>query len=316
MCDAICIVHDGEIVYEEYFNGMRQDTAHLLMSVSKSMCGAALGVSIGAGRFAASDLVCDVAPEFVGTSLQAATVQHLIDMTAGTGFEEDYDLYLDPAGDAPLIEYERQAGYRPLDGRRAIGALGHFRTYPLAFDHGSRFDYRSPLTNVVARVLEVANGIRYPVILSRDLWGPLGQEHAANIMLDPLGFAVAEGGISCSVRDLARFGLAYLDEGVVGGTSVLTSNWVADTWRGTDEGVAIFGASETASMGSHYRNGWWVFKRDSVASGLGIFGQFCYVDRDDPNGHRAFVELSSGASAELEAESLAAFGTVAAALGA
>jgi len=310
-CDAICIVHDGAVVYERYLNGMTDETPHLIMSVSKSITAGALGASIGRGLLAGGDRVCEVAPEFAGTSLDGATVQHVIDMTTGTGFVEDYDVYDDPNGDAPLIEYERHAGYRPLGARTPIGTLGHFRTYPKAFDHGTRFVYRSPLTNIVARMLEVVNGERFPDIVSRDLWGPLGEEHDADIMLDPLGHPVAEGGISCTLRDLARFGLAYLDEGVVDGMEVLPAAWVADTLHGTDAGQAAFQAGEKAELGwDQYRNAFWVFERDRVASGLGIFGQYCYVHRPSRTVIARFSTYPSAVPEELSAETIGAFAAV------
>ena len=316
-CDAICVVHDGAIVFERYSNGMSEATPHLIMSVSKSVCAAALGVSIGGGLVAASDLVCDVAPEFAGTSLEGATVQHVIDMATGTGFVEDYALYDDPAGDSPLIEYERQAGYRPLGARRAIGTLGHFRTYSKAFEHGERFDYRSPLTNVAARILEVANGERFADVVSRDVWGPLGQEHDADIMLDPLGHPVAEGGISCTVRDLARFGLAYLDDGAVGDFRVLPSEWVADTRHGTDDSLQRFAAGEYADTGwALYRNAFWVFERDEVLAGLGIFGQYCYVHRPTRTVIARMSTYPSALPEELSNETIAALSAVCEALGA
>lgn len=286
-CDAVCVVHRGAIVDERYFNGCDEHTLHLLMSVSKSVCGAALGVAIGRRRLAADDLVCDIAPEFSGTSAEGATVRHLIDMTAGTAFVEDYDDYAtadsrsstgDETSEVPLIGYERHAGYRPLGSQRPLGTLGHFRTYATDRPHGSWFSYRSPLTNVVARVLEVLEGIRYPDIVARDLWRPLGMEHDADIMLDPLGHPVVEGGMSCSVRDLARFGLAYAR----GGAGVIPAEWVRDTLDGDDDTARAFRAdpagSDVPPDWSMYRNAFWVLRRHQRISGLGIFGQFCWVD--------------------------------------
>jgi CubicO group peptidase (beta-lactamase class C family) len=314
-CDAICVVHDGAIVFERYLNGMTETTPHLIMSVSKSITAGALGVSIGRGLLATGDLVCDVAPEFTGTSLDGATVQHVIDMATGTDFVEDYDLYGDPDGDTPLIEYERQASYRPLGARTPIGTLGHFRTYAKAYEHGARFDYRSPLTNIAARMLEVVNGERFPDIVSRDLWGPLGQEHDADIMLDPLGHPVAEGGISCTVRDLARFGMAYLDDGVVDGREVLPAAWVTDTFHGSDEGGTRFRTGDYHELGwDDYRNAFWVFDRDQVASGLGIFGQYCFVHRPSRTVISRMSTYPSAVPEELSAETVRAFTTVCEAL--
>jgi CubicO group peptidase (beta-lactamase class C family) len=279
--DAICVVHHGRIVYERYLNGMTPRTPHLMMSVSKSVCGAALGVAIGRGLLAIDDLVTEIAPELAGTSLDGATVRHVIDMTAGTLFHEDYDDYEDSELDTPLLEYERQAGYRPLGARTPIGSLGHFRTYPLERPHGAWFSYRSPLTNIAARLLEVVHDVRYADIVSRDVWSPLGMEHDADIMLDPLGQAIVEGGMSCTVRDLARFGLAYLGDGDVDRRDVLPTAWVDDTRCGDDAARAAFAANpEQSDPGpwTMYRNAFWVHDAE-LLSGIGIFGQWCWVDR-------------------------------------
>jgi CubicO group peptidase (beta-lactamase class C family) len=282
-CDAVCVVRDGRIVDECYFNGMNERTLHLLMSVSKSFCGAALGIAIGRGQLSITDRVVDIAPEFAGTSIEGATVRHVIDMTAGTDFVEDYDSYTVADPTVPLIEYEAHAGYRPLGDRTPVGTLGHFRTYGTAFAHGSRFQYRSPLTNIAARVLEVVNDLPYPDIVSRDLWGPLGQEHDADIMLDPLGNPVVEGGMSCTLRDLARLGVAYLNDGAIDGRQVVPQAWVDDTRNGDDHAAAVFAATsadDPESRGwSMYRNAFWVIEPGTQFTASGIFGQYCWIDR-------------------------------------
>jgi CubicO group peptidase (beta-lactamase class C family) len=152
--------------------------------------------------------------------------------------------------------------------------------------------------------------------VTRDVWGPLGQEHDADIMLDPLGHPVAEGGISCTVRDLARFGLAYLDDGVVGDVRVLPAEWVADTRHGTDDSMARFAAGEYADTGwALYRNAFWVFARDEVLAGLGIFGQYCYIHRPTRTVIARMSTYPMALPEELSNETIAAFSTVCAALG-
>lgn len=282
--EGICVLKDGRIAYERYFNGMTERTPHLLMSVSKSWCGTLLGVQVGKGLVDRSTLVTDVVPDMAGTSLDGATVANVIDMTAGTEFVEDYELYADPDADNPLLEYERHTGYRRLGDREPIGALGVFRTYPTAYAHGAWFDYRSPLTNIAAHMIQTVTGRRYHEVLSEELWGPLGQEYDADIMLDPLGFPIVEGGMSCALRDLARLGQAYLDDGRVGDTQVIPADWVRDTRDGDDECVRQFHESPTVDEvtrgdWSMYRNAFWVIRRGEVFSGLGIHGQYCYVHR-------------------------------------
>lgn len=319
-CDAVCVVHDGQIVHERYVNSMHERTPHLLMSVSKSICGALVGIAVERGQFHVDDLVCDVAPEFVGTSLDGATVRHVIDMTAGTDFVEDYDEYA-TAGTSdgvPLIEYERHAGYRPLGDRTPIGTLGHFRTYGTAHPHGAWFNYRSPLTNIAARLLEIVNGLRYADIVSRDLWEPLGQEFDADIMLDPLGHPVVEGGMSCTLRDLARFGSAYLNDGMAGGEQVVPRSWVDDTRLGDDAARAAFTASPTPAPDARpwamYRNAFWVMNGGQVFSGLGIFGQYCWVHRPSRTVIARFSTFPSASPLEVSAEVIRGFYAVSDAL--
>ena len=311
-CDAVVVVHDGRIVDERYLNGMHRRSMHLLMSVSKSFCGAALGIAIGRGHLSVDDLVTDVAPEFAGTSLDGATVRHVIDMTAGTDFVEDYDVYADADTEVPLIDYEVHAGYRPLGDRTPIGTLGHFRTYGTAFAHGARFQYRSPLTNIAARLVEVVNDLPYAEVVSRDLWGPLGMEHDADVMLDPLRHPVVEGGMSCTARDLARFGQCYLDDGMVGGHQVIPRDWVADTRFGDDASLAAFEAQDGGGDGwAMYRNAFWVMERDVQFSGIGIFGQYCWVHRPSRTVIARFSTYPQAFPEDLSAETMRGFVAVA-----
>ena len=76
---------------EWYDNGMTRRTRHLLQSVSKSLCATLAGRLVGDGLLEPGALVTDFVAELRGTSFEDATVRHLLDMTAGTSFSEDYD---------------------------------------------------------------------------------------------------------------------------------------------------------------------------------------------------------------------------------
>ena len=86
--------------------------------------------------------------------------------------------------------------------------------------------------------------------------------------------------MSCTLRDLARLGVAYLNDGRVGDEQVLPAAWIADTRQADDETFDAFARSdEPAFPNGAYRNCWWVIARDERFSGLGIHGQMVYVDR-------------------------------------
>ena len=313
--EGLVVLKDGAIAFERYANGMQPRTPHLCMSVTKSFTGAMLGIQVGKGLVAMDALVTDIAPEFAGTSLDGATVRHVIDMTAGTDFVEDYGLYDDPDADVPLIEYERQASYRRLGAREPVGMYGHFRTYPTAYEHGAWFDYRSVLTNIAARIVEIVSGERFVDALSHQLWEPLGMEHEADMMLDVVGDAVVDGGLSCSTRDLARFGLAYQREG--GG--VIPADWVRDTHHGDDDAMRCFRESPTVTAEERldwcmYRNAFWVLERDRVFTGSGIFGQHCWIDLDARVVVARFSSYPTAMGGDVYYETLRSFEAIAAAL--
>jgi CubicO group peptidase (beta-lactamase class C family) len=258
--DGFLVLHRGKIVSEQYFNGMRADSPHLLMSVSKSVVGTVAGILAGQGLLPVMAQVTQLVPELAGTSFAGATVQDLLDMRAGTRFDEDY---ANPQAD--VRTYERVYLWRP-DGLepRPADALTYYGTLVNDGEHGGPFRYRSILTDVLGWVLEKAGGARLHELIAALIWQPMGAEFDAEITVDGHGNAMADGGICATLRDLARFGLLYAESarsGPVGRKRVVPARWVADTIAGAPDGARAFTAAGDAPgfpAGAHYRNFWWV----------------------------------------------------------
>jgi hypothetical protein len=281
--DGFCVLHRGRVVTEQYCNGMQADTPHLLMSVSKSVTAAVAGILAGRGVLDADAPVETIVPELGSTSFAEATVRDLLDMRTGTKFSEDY---ADPAAD--VRTYERVYLWRPRIGGapQPADALEYFGTLGNDGAHGWPFRYRSILTDVLAWVIERAAKERLHELIARELWAPMGAEFDADITVDASGNPMADGGISATLRDLARFGQLYLRWGLAGPRQVLPGWWVEDTVRGAPDGAAAFAAGAVRAgagvpgypAGSHYRNCWWV--RDPSLPffyASGINGQHVFV---------------------------------------
>src|SRR5580698_3210668 len=255
--DGFLVLHQGRVVAEHYFNGMAPDVPHLLMSVSKSVTSAVAGVLAGRGLLRVSAAVEEIVPELGGTSFEGAAVQDLLDMRAGTKFDETYE---NPEAD--VRTYERVYLWRPDDGRpRPADALGYFATLQNDGPHGGPFRYRSILTDVLAWVIERAAGERLHQLISRELWQPMGAEFDAEITVDAHGNPMADGGICATLRDLARFGQLYLRQGRAEGRQIVPGAWIEDTIRGAPDGAEAFapaGPVPGDPAGAHYRNCWWV----------------------------------------------------------
>jgi CubicO group peptidase (beta-lactamase class C family) len=276
--DGFLVLHRGRIVTEQYFNGMGPDTPHLLMSVSKSVVSSVAGALADAGQLDVSAPVEKIVPELTGTSFQGATVQHLLDMRAGTHFDETYD---NPESD--VRTYERVYLWRP-DGpeARPADALQYYATLYNDGEHGGPFRYRSILTDVLGWVLEKAGGARLHELIARLVWQPMGAEFDAEITVDAHGNAMADGGICATLRDLGRFGQLFAaGGGAVRRYQVVPPAWISDTIAGAPDGAEAFAAAGDAPgfpAGAHYRNCWWV-REPSVPFfyAAGINGQNVFV---------------------------------------
>jgi CubicO group peptidase (beta-lactamase class C family) len=258
--DGFLVLHRGAIVFEQYFNGMAPDTPHLLMSVSKSVVAAVAGILIDRGLLDVSAPVEKIVPELAGTSFEGATVQHLLDMRAGTHFDESYDNL-----EADVRTYERVYLWRPDTAEpRPADALAYYATLHNDGEHGGPFRYRSILTDVLGWVLEKAGGARLHELIAGLLWQPMGAEFDAEITVDGHGNAMADGGICATLRDVGRFGLLFA---AANGTraarrrAIVPSAWIRDTIAGAPDGPQAFLAGNDEPgfpPGAHYRNCWWI----------------------------------------------------------
>jgi CubicO group peptidase (beta-lactamase class C family) len=256
--DGFLVLHRGEIVTEQYFNGMSAATPHLLMSVSKSVVSTVAGILAAQGRLSVSAPADQIVPELAWTSFAGASVQDLLDMRAGTHFDESYD---NPEAD--VRTYERVYLWRP-DGAepRPADALAYYATLHNDGPHGGPFRYRSILTDVLGWVLERAAGARLHELIEALIWQPMGAQFDAEITLDARGNAMADGGICATLRDLGRFGLLFSGTGQRSSPwDVVPASWLGDTINGAPDGPAAFIAAEEPvryTKGAHYRNCWWV----------------------------------------------------------
>jgi len=270
--DGFLVLRDGAIVFEQYLNDMNERTLHLSQSVAKSFTGALAGILVGRGVIDPTRLLTDYAPELAATAYRGATVRHVLDMTSGVRFTEDYT---DPYSDMGRADVASGWKPAPADGRDWPGSMLELilSLRQLERRHGDRFSYRSIETDVLALVMERASGRRLPQLLSDEIWQRLGMEQDGCITVDRDGLALADGGLNACLRDYGRFGQMMLE----GGAGIVPADWVEATRSGDH---AAFGEPYAVVVpGGAYRNQFWI--EDAVGRNLmarGVFGQLIYLD--------------------------------------
>ena len=272
--DAILVMHEGRILHERYFNGMRPQDPHILMSVSKSVTAAIAGVLMEREVIDASAQLTHYIAELEGTGFAGATLQDLLDMRTGLDFDEDYYV-----SSGIMIEYREVMGWNPICAATPAGGLHDFLLRLQANRaHGGNFQYTSPNSDLLGWILERATGTSLAELLSQLIWQPMGAEFEANITVDRCGASRAAGGISSTLRDLARLGLTMQQRGVAQGRNVLPAWWVHDTTTGGERDAWAKGNFQHLLPSGNYRNQWYQYGNDLGAyCGIGIHGQFLYV---------------------------------------
>jgi CubicO group peptidase (beta-lactamase class C family) len=253
--DGFLVLHRGRIVSERYFNGMTERRLHLSQSMAKSVTAAAAGCLVAEGVLDPSLPVTHYLPELAATAYQGATLQQVLDMTTGVRFNEDYT---DPFSDVGRIDVA--SGWKPAPAD-AEGFPEHVWELILTLAtreraHGERFNYRSIETDVLAFAMERATGKRLPELVSELLWQRMGADESACFTLDRAGYALADGGLNATLRDYARFGALYLNEGVFNGRQIVPAAWIRATQTGDH---ALFGEPYTfTTPNGAYRNQFWI----------------------------------------------------------
>jgi CubicO group peptidase (beta-lactamase class C family) len=208
---AVVVVQDGKVIAERYADGIGADTQLRGFSMTKSVVNALIGILTQQGLVTPS-FPAPIA-EWRGATdpRREIEVEHLMRMTTGLALDEDNSGF-DPSSQMVYL-HDDMAGF-------AVKA-------PLIAEPGTRWAYSSPATQILARIIRDATGgpeqsLRFAW---RELFNPLGMRNVT-LEFDGSGTLQGSSAMLASARDWARFGLLYLNDGLVGGKRLLHEDWV------------------------------------------------------------------------------------------
>lgn len=216
---AVVVVYDGRIIAERYAPGFSQSTPLLGWSMTKSVTNALIGILVGQGRL----LIQEPAPvpEWSGADdpRGAITLDQLLRMSSGLKFIEEYTKNSDAT--CMLFGTHDTAAYAA--------------SQPLETEPDSKWSYSSGTANILSRLVRHTIGgtsADYFAFPRRALFNRIGMRSAI-MEPDASGTFVGSSFMYATVRDWARFGLLYLQDGVWEGTQILPEGWVDYSRRPT-----------------------------------------------------------------------------------
>lgn len=259
---ALVVQHRGSIVHEWYGPGYDETSTLISWSIAKSITHALVGVAIGDGLLSPDDT--HLRPEWEHDSRSRISLDHLLQMTSGLDWVEDY------VDDAVSDVITMLFGESDFVGDHAGFAASKNSLY----EPGTQWLYSSGTTNIVAWVLARALGAGFndsSVItdfMTRRLFDPVGM-HSAVPKCDAMGTFVGSSYVYATAKDFVRFGELYLRDGVIHGRRVLPQGWV--------DGARHITAFDP-EMGMSYGRHWWIWPTDPGSLiAHGYLGQILWV---------------------------------------
>jgi CubicO group peptidase (beta-lactamase class C family) len=252
--ETVVIAQHGAIVAERGYRGHTTTASTAIMSASKAIISALVGIAIDKGELEGLDqpiapLLARDLPRDADPRLNKVTVGNLLSMQAGLG---------------------------STSGAR-YGAWVNSRNWvrtalaqPFTDEPGGRMVYSTGSTHLLSAILTRQTG-RSTLALARDWLGPLEGFQIASWERDPQGVYVGGNLMAMSPRSLLAFGELYRAEGVTPkGRRLISADWIEMSWTPR---------TSSRYTGDGYGYGW--FSRriagEEVKYSWGYGGQMLYV---------------------------------------
>lgn len=260
---AFVVVKNDSLAHEQYWDGFGEDSYSNSFSMAKTFVSILVGMAIDEGKIKSVDQpVGDFLPEFKEGENSKLTVKHLLTMSSGINFDEDY---------VSPFAYPAQAYYGSDLKKLTYG-------YKVTSEPGKEFIYLSGNTELLSFILEKVTGKTISEYASEKLWKPLGAKNSAFWSLDQKdGEEKSYCCFNSNAPDFARIGKLYLDSGKWNNRQLISAQYVIHS---TEPADLLSGEKKN----DEYGYAWWLipdYKGHRIFYARGILGQYiiCIPDK-------------------------------------
>lgn len=210
---SLLVIKNGYLIAENYFNEGSVDQKDRLQSVTKSYTSALVGIALEQGYLVSlNQKMLDFFPELVDQITdprkEQITIRDLLQMRAGYPWEEST---------AELFEL-LYTGFRPST----------LIDVPLVRDPGIKVEYSNLTSHLLGIIVARATDTDLKSFAEEYLFSPLNVD-AGEWIQDWEGYYNGHADLHFSARDMAKFGLLYLNDGEFRGEQVVSTDWVHDS---------------------------------------------------------------------------------------
>lgn len=243
-------VHDGKIVHETYRCGNTADSRSVVHSVTKSFTSTLIAGAIADGHLDLDTKISAYIEQLQGTEYGDCTLRSIMNMSAGMKDPNEANFQ-----DAMQ---QRRKTYRDTRKEAVIEWLSGYQRYAAPGEVYEYVDYNFYLQS---EILRRTYGKTYEQLLAERIWVPAGMQHDGFIRTTHAGDADGHGGLSMTLRDMARFGLFVLQS---------FSGSPQPNVEASGAGGAGSGDIASAATGPHVPEGWFQHILDAAKSTEGV----------------------------------------------
>jgi CubicO group peptidase (beta-lactamase class C family) len=264
---GLLVVKNGHLIAEKYYHRGALARKDNRQSVTKSYVSALVGIALDRGCLSSVDqkmleFFPELARQVTDARKRQITIREMLQMRAGYPWEE---------GDPTLEKALWSGDYLSL--------IVHF---PLVSDPGTEFHYSNLTSDWLGMIVARACETDLRSFAQEHLFAPLDAELGAWTR-DRDGYYIGHGEIRVTARDMAKFGLLYLNDGEYEGEPVVPAEWVRDSLQTYSEDAWYYRVGKNW-RDSGYGYQWWSIRagdhRYNLAWGHGG-QQIALVDKLD-----------------------------------
>jgi CubicO group peptidase (beta-lactamase class C family) len=265
---GLLIARDETIFVERYQYARTDRDRFTSWSMAKTVTSMLIGIAIAEGRIrSVDDPAATYVPGLAGTEYGRTSLRHLLQMSSGVRFVEEYRL----GDDVSKLSMDTFL----QSGPGGVSAVTSFNER--AVPAGTKFSYASVETEVLGLVLAAAVGRSVSEYLQEKIWQPIGAEADAAWLVDRSGQEVTYCCLNAVLRDYARLGLLLAHDGNWHGRQIIPAAWVQEATTVRADQPHLRPLTATPFFGYGYQT--WIFPGDRrMFAFLGVRGQAIYVD--------------------------------------
>ena len=251
---SMLISRNGELLFENYYNGTGPERQANIKSASKSVISALVGIAIDQGLIEGVDQpLGDFFPDLLqgdeNAAKRAITIEDLLTMRSGleTTSNRNYGAWV-----------------------ASSNWVRHALNKPLVENPGGRMIYSTGSTHLLSAILTKVSGVT-TWRFAQDWFAEPQGLNLARWLRDPQGIYFGGNDMTMTPRQLLAFGELYLNGGRAGDTQVIPESWVRSSFVGR--------TASPRERGRFYGYGWWIrpMDRHAVFYAWGYGGQFVFV---------------------------------------